>query len=234
MKLKFIERKDNEGDVKSFIFGAVEQLSWTPGQFLIYFLPHENPDIRGKQRFFTISSAPFEKHVMLSTRIFEENRSSFKKVLMNLKSGDEVEVKGPDGDFTVDLPAQAGNPNQKFVFIAGGIGITPFRSIIQELNNEEKPLNITLLYANSNEQFAFKKEFEEIAKTNPNFKINYIVSPKHIDKGVIKNSAENIDEPIFYISGPEPMVESLVEMLKKMGIPEDHIKTDYFPGYEAF
>ncbi len=228
MKLRFKERKDEAGDVKSFIFDPIEKLSWTPGQFLIYFLPHENPDIRGKQRFFTISAAPFERQVMLSTRIFDENRSSFKKALMNLKTGDEVEVKGPDGDFTVD------NPNQKFVFIAGGIGITPYRSIIQQLAHDRKPLNITLLYANSNEQFPFKNEFEKIAKTNPNFKINYIVSPKHIDEETVKSSVENLNEPIFYVSGPEPMVESLVEMLKKMGITEDHIKTDYFPGYEAF
>src|SRR5581483_5763976 len=228
MKLKFRERKDEAGDVKSFLFEPVEPLSWKAGQFLVYFLPHEEPDIRGKQRFFTISSAPLENHVMLSTRIFDENRSSFKKTLMNLNSGDEVEIKGQDGDFTLE------NPNKKFVFIAGGIGITPFRSIILELNHENKPLNITLLYANSSEDFAFKNEFEEIASKNPNFKIHYIVSPKHIDEEVVRTSVENINEPIFYVSGPEPMVESLDGMLKKMGIPEDHIKTDYFPGYEAF
>ena len=228
MKLKFKERKDNEGDVKSFIFDPQEPMSWKAGQFLIYFLPHENPDIRGKQRFFTISAAPFEKHVMLSTRIFEENRSSFKKALLNLKSGDEVEVKGPDGDFTV------GDPSKNFVFIAGGIGITPFRSIIKQLNYEKKPLNITLLYANSDDQFPFKEEFEKIAKENPNFKIHYIVSPKHIDEEVIKETVPNLSEPIFYVSGPEPMVETLSEMLIKMGIPEERIKTDYFPGYEAF
>lgn len=228
MKLKFIERKDEAGDVKSFIFDPTGPIAWIPGQFLIYFLPHEEPDIRGKQRFFTISAAPFENHLTLSTRIFEENRSSFKKALMNLKEGDEVEVKGPDGDFTLD------DASKKYMFIAGGIGITPYRSIIQQLNYEKKTLNITLLFANSNEQFPFKEEFEEIAKNNPNFKIHYIVSPKHINEEVVKGAVPNLEEPIFYVSGPEPMVESLVGMLKGMGISEDRIKTDYFPGYEAF
>lgn len=228
MKLRFKKRQDEAGDVKSFVFEPIEKLSWTAGQFLIYFLPHENPDIRGKQRFFTISSAPFEKQVMLSTKIFDNNRSSFKKALMDLKPGDEVEVKGPDGDFTVE------EPNKKYVFIAGGIGITPYLSIIQQLNYDKKPINITLLYANSNEQFPFKRKFEEIQKNNSNFKIHYIVSPKHIDETVVKSSVEDINEPLFYVSGPEPMVENLEGMLKKMGISEDQIKTDYFPGYEAF
>ncbi len=226
MKLKFISKKNEAWDVKSFIFEPQERMSWTAGQFLIYFLPHEDPDIRGKQRFFTISAAPFEKHVMLSTRIFSQNRSSFKKALDNLKPEDLVSVKGPDGDFIVE------DPNKKYVFIAGGIGITPFRSIILQLAHDNKPLNITLLYANSTQDFPFKDMFEEIASQSPNFKIHYVVSPKHIDEGVVKQTVPDISEPVFYVSGPEPMVESLSETLIKMGIKEENLKQDFFPGYD--
>jgi len=237
MKLKFIEKKKEAGDSVSFIFSAkggssfgrepVESISWKAGQFLIYFLPHEEPDVRGKQRFFTISSAPFEKHVMLTTRIFPENKSSFKKALEELKPGGLVDVKGPDGDFIIE------DPNKNFVFIAGGIGITPYHSIIKQLNFEQKPLNIELLYANKTDEFVFKDELEQISSTNPNFKITYIISPQHVDQKYIRENVQDIPSKRFYVSGPEPMVESLYEMLKGMGIKEENIKTDYFPGYEA-
>lgn len=226
MKLKFLEKKKEVSDIFSFTFEPLEPTAWVAGQFLIYFLPHEDEDIRGNQRYFTISASPFEKNVMLTTRIFEENRSSFKKVLNDIKPGENIEVKGPDGDFVLT------EPNREHVFIAGGIGITPFRSIIGQLDFEKKPINIILLYANQTEDFPFKLFFEEIASRNPNFKIHYIVSPKHIDEQVIKEAVPNINEPIFYVSGPEPMVESFDKMLKEMEIKDEKIKTDYFPGYD--
>lgn len=226
MQLKFLEKRPEAGDTFSFNFELTEPMTWKAGQFLIYFLPHEKPDIRGKQRFFTISSSPFEKYVMLSTRIFPENRSSFKQALEELKAGDLVEVKGPDGDFVLT------EPNREYVFIAGGIGVTPYRSIIGQLDFEKKPINVELLYANKTEDFPFRMYFEEIAQRNPNFKIEYVVSPQHVDEAYIGQNVENYKDKIFYVSGPEPMVENLFEMLKKMGIPEENIKTDYFPGYD--
>ena len=234
MKLKFIAKKQEAEDVWSYIFEPDSPISWTAGQFLVYWLPHEDSDIRGKQRFFTISSASFEKDIMLTTRQVPPQRdpvangaraSSFKKALNEMKPGDTIDAKGPDGDFTVL------GPNKHFVFIAGGIGITPFRSIIADLAHKKLPLNITLLYANSTDEFSFKDELEKIANDNPNFKIHYIVSPKHIDENLVKEKVQNISGQIFYVSGPEKMVEILSEMLIGMGISEDHIKQDFFPGY---
>lgn len=226
MKLKFIEKKKEAGDAVSHIFEPQEPITWTAGQFLVYSILHENPDVRGVQRFFTISSAPFEGYVMLTTRIFSENPSTFKQALERLREGDIVEVKGPDGDFVVE------NPNLNYVFIAGGIGITPYRSIILELMHKKESLNIELLYANKTDEFFFKDEFEPLISINPNFKIRYIVSPHHIDENYIEQNVKDIQNKIFYVSGPEKMVEDLGEMLKGIGIKEDHIKQDYFPGYE--
>lgn len=227
MKLKFIEHKKEAGDAVSFIFEPQEVLSWVAGQFLVYHLPHENADVRGYQRFFTISSAPFEQHIMLTTRIFAENRSSFKEALIKLNEGELIDVKGPDGDFIVE------DPNKNFVFIAGGIGITPYRSIILELAHKNEPLNIDLLYANKTYDFVFKDELENLTKTNPNFKINYIISPQHIDQTYIEEYVEDWQNKIFYVSGPEPMVEAFDKMLKEeMKLKEENVKTDYFPGYD--
>lgn len=226
MKLKFITKTKETGDVVSFIFEPTKPLSWTAGQFLIYFLPHEKEDIRGRQRYFTISSAPFEKHVMLTTRIFEQNQSSFKRTLEKLNPGDLVEAKGPDGDFVLT------EPDKQYVFIAGGIGITPYRSIILQLDNEQKPLNIELLYANKTDEFVFKEELENLSLKHPNFNIRYIISPEHIDENYIEQNVQNYKNKTFYVSGPEPMVEAFDKMLKGMGIKEENLKTDYFPGYD--
>lgn len=228
MKLKFITKKKEEGDATSYIFEPTEELNWTAGQFFIYFIPHENPDIKGMQRFFTISSAPFERHVMLTTRIFTEQRSSFKQTLELLKPGDLVEVKGPDGDFVLT------EPNKQYIFIAGGIGITPFRSILKQLDYEGKDFTVELLYANKTPEFVFKEELEELQTRHLNFRINYVISPQHIDQNYVEQNVQNFKEKTFYVSGPEPMVENLYDMLKEMGIKDENLKTDYFPGYETF
>lgn len=227
MKLKLIDKKNEVSDVKSFIFKPETPADWTAGQFMVYRLDHENPDIRGKQRFFTISSASFEENIMLTTHIYKEHPSTFKIALDNLKTGDFIEVKGPDGDFTLD------NADKNYVFIAGGIGITPFRSILADLNHKNLPLNITLLYANKTDEFPFKEELEKIAVENQSFKIHYVISPQHIDQKYIEQIINDVTNKIFYVSGPEKMVEYLGEMLKGMGIKEDRIKQDYFPGYES-
>lgn len=226
MKLKFVEKFPEAGDAVSHISEPQEQMNWTAGQFLIYFLPHEKADVRGYQRFFTISSAPYEKHVMLTTRIFAQNQSSFKQTLEELKPGELIEVKGPDGDFVLT------DPSKQYVFIAGGIGITPFRSILKQLDHEGKDFRVELLYANKTDEFVFKDELERIAGEHPSFKIHYIISPQHVDEKYIEQNVQNYKNKTFYVSGPEPMVESLFEMLKGMGLPEENIKTDYFPGYE--
>src|SRR3989344_3471118 len=135
MILTFFEKKQETKDVMSFKFKTDEPLSWQPGQYLFYTLPNDGPDNRGVTRYFTISSAPFEKIVIITTRIsLPAGRqvmpsSTFKKSLLNLKIGEKIEASGPDGDFTVE------NHKKNYIFIAGGIGITPFRSILLDLNH---------------------------------------------------------------------------------------------------
>ena len=191
MKLKLLEKRKEARYVTSFIFEPETPITWEAGQFMVYSLPHEKEDIRGRQRFFTISSAPFEKNPMISTRIFNR-RSSFKNALYNMKIGDEINAKGPDGDFVID------NPNQKSVFLAGGIGITPFRSIILELDHKNQPLNTTLLYSNKISDFPFKNRFDKIASKNTNLKIHYLEN-KRIDEDAIKEHVPNLGDIIFYV-----------------------------------
>lgn len=227
MKLKLINIKNEAPNVESFIFQPSEPMAWKAGQFFHYVLHHEPTDDRGSDRWFTVSSAPFENVVMLTTRFSDEKGSTFKKSLKNLAIGKSIEISNVGGDFVVE------DPTEEYVFIAGGIGITPFRAILKQLEHENKPINVTLLYANRDEHISYKEELESLAKNNSNFKIYYITSPERIDEIKIKELVPNFQKSNFYVSGPEPMVESMGNILKKMGIPENRIKQDWFPGYPA-
>ncbi len=225
MKLSLIKRKIESKDVESFFFKMSEPFTWKAGQFLHYILHHEPTDDRGSDRWFTVASAPFEDVIMLTTRFTKEKGSSFKKSLKDLKIGDDIEISDVDGDFVIE------DPQAEYVFIAGGIGITPFRAILKELDHNNQSTYITLLYANRDENVPYKDEIEDISKRNPNLKIHHVISPERIDEQKIREFVANIDKSIFYISGPEPMVESLGKILKEMGVPDDNLKQDWFPGY---
>ena len=223
MKLKLIDKKKEAADIISFYFEADTAFRWLAGQYLIYSLEHEKKDLRGKQRFFTISSSPFQKDPVITTRILSKAASSFKKRLNSLRIGQFIDAKGPDGDFIVE------DLNKDYVFIAGGIGITPFISIIRQLNYDNKKVKITLFYSNRNKQFAFKKDLDEFEHKNPKLKIHYIYSPGRIDKNLLKKFADR--KTVFYVSGPDPMVEAVTKTLIEIGISKKNIKEDYFSGY---
>jgi len=227
MRLTLIERKPEAAGVESLIFQPQEPLTWKAGQFLHYVLHHRPTDERGSDRWFTVSAAPSEGHVMITTRWTDEKGSSFKEALKALKVGEQIEVSDVDGDFIVE------DPTQEFVFIAGGIGVTPFRAILKQADHDGQQLRVTLLYGNRDADIPYRAELEALAQKNPNLKINYILAPERIDETSIKKFVPDLSKPIFYVSGPEPMVESLGTTLKEMGVPEAHIKQDYFPGYEA-
>jgi ferredoxin-NADP reductase len=225
MKLNLIRRKMETPGIESFVFNPIEPLTWKAGQFLHYVLHHEPTDNRGSDRWFTVASAPFEKEVMITTRLTNEKGSTFKAALDALKVGESIEISDIGGDFVVD------NPTQEYVFIAGGIGITPFHSILKEADHAEIKLHVTLLYANRDHNIPYKEELERFAKNNRNLVVHYVIAPERIDENTFKNLVPDLQTPVFYVSGPEPMVESLGDTLKKMGIAADHIKQDYFPGY---
>jgi ferredoxin-NADP reductase len=225
MKFTLSATKQEANDTFSFIFAPEEPLQWKAGQLLRYVLNHPNPDDRGLERFFSIASAPHEEHVMLTTR-FASKSSSFKKALKNLRRGDAVEAHDLEGDFVVD------HRKKTFVFIAGGIGITPFRAILLDLEHNKKPLNVQLLYANRDNDFPYRKELEALRRRHPEFRIDYVVSPNRIDEKSIPQLVPDIQKPMFYVSGPEPMVESMDKTLKKIGVSKKRIKNDFFPGYE--
>jgi ferredoxin-NADP reductase len=227
MKLKFVKKEHEIENVQSFYFEPPAGTSWIAGQFLEYSLPHPNEDDRGVKRWFTISTAPYEKLVRITTRINSEKSSSFKSALQQLTIGDEIEAGEPEGDFVF------GDPAKKYAFFAGGIGITPFRSILAQLDHDGQDFKVDLLYANRTDQLVFGDELKALEQKHHNFHIQEFIGVHNVTLDDLKPYMEDTST-IIYISGPEPMVEDFDKKLKDAGVPEERVKGDYFPNYTAY
>ena len=225
--LKFIQKKSETVGVQSFLFEPQKKLNFIPGQFLQWTLPHPHADNRGERRWFTIASSPTENQIQLTTKFFDKP-SSFKQTLNELRSGTEIAVSDPDGDFV--LPK---NPTAKLVLIAGGIGITPFRSMIKYLVDTKQSRDVILLYtAKTADEFCFRELFTQAEQIG--LKTQYLETSKtgFLTPEFIQQEIPDWADRVFYVSGPEPMVESYQTMLKQTGVRDAGIKTDFFPGYE--
>lgn len=226
MKLILAAKRPETPDVTSFLFRSEEPLSWQAGQFLQYTLPHPKSDDRGTKRYFTIASAPFEGHVMLTTRFAGGRSSTFKRALRELPIDARVEVGTPAGDFTFP------DPDLPHVLIAGGIGITPFRAMLLDLDHRELPVNATVLYANRTSDFVYQRELDALRRRRPRLVVRDFVSPQHITKESITGMVPELGTAVFLVSGPEPFVQAIERMLSEMGVPDTRLKRDYFPGYD--
>ena len=223
-RLTLEDRHQETLDAISFRFRSEEIKDWKPGQYLHYTLEHPHPDSRGIERYFTISSAPFEGHIQLTTR-FSEKSSSFKKALRGMEVGGTIDADGLEGDFVVE------DTSKRLVFIAGGIGVTPYRAILLALNRAGVAADVDLLYANRNEDFPFKGELELLAQRHSTFRIRYFTGSSRLDEESIRAAVGDLEKPVFYVSGPAPMVESFDKLLRSMSVSKLRIKTDDFPGY---
>ena len=223
MKLTLVEKHQETDGVKTFIFNPDTHIDWQPGQYMHYVLNHDNPDDRGTERWFTIASAPYEKHIQITTRFDGEQESSFKQALDALEPGGTIEADGPKGSFTL----QPGGITH--VFIAGGIGITPYRSMLAQFAHQGKMPRIELLYANRDDNYVFGEELEKLSGAYPSFKLRKFTD-KRIEEADLRNyfADKNV---IFYLSGPRGMVEAYEHLLDDLGFDKQSVMTDYFPGY---
>ncbi len=223
MKLTLVKKQPEIGTIVSFFWQPETPISWQAGQFMVYTLPHDNPDAKGIERYFTIASAPQEKLIRLTTHVTE---SSFKQALNALPLGATISAGGPDGDFVVD------SLDSPKIFIAGGIGITPYRAILLDLSDRGLPLNIHMLYANRDHHTLYQAELKALQSVHPEFRITYILNPEQIDRTSLPRYITDIARPEFFVSGPEPMVQAVMTDLTALGVPERHQQRDEFPGYD--
>ena len=235
LTLKKIEK--NSINSYDFIFIPDRQMVYRSGQYMEWTLAHKDSDSRGIRRYFTLASSPTERELRLGVKFYNEG-SSFKRKLLSMKEGESIVASGLAGDFV--LPK---NKNKKLVFMAGGIGVTPFRSQIQYLIHKNEPRTITFLYVNKTADDVVYKEIFDKAEQTLGIKTTYaLTSPdanllklpnsvRKIDTEVVAEQVPDYKERIFYLSGPRSMVKSFEKLLQSMGVKKSRIKTDFFPGF---
>ncbi len=223
-------------DLYEFDFIPRGKFQFLAGQYLEWTLKNKVADERGNRRFFTIASAPSEKVLSLAIKVAHPS-SSFKQQLMALKEGEKISASQLSGDFVLPKDRQ-----QALVFIAGGIGITPFRSMIKHLIDLQEKREIKLFYiCTQKEEFAYQELFRQAE--NIGLQTIYVLSKKaqipkdwtgeigYLNEEMLKKYLGSANNYAFYLSGPNSMVESYAKLLQKMGVKKKKIITDYFPGF---
>lgn len=224
-------------DSVEFIFTPERKITYKPGQYMEWTLPHHKTDSRGDRRYFTLASSPTEPELRIGVK-FYENGSSFKEALLNMDKETSVVASQLSGDFV--LPKDR---TQKIVFIAGGIGITPFRSMAKYLVDKNEPRPITLLYSvRTQADIAYKPVFEEARRVIGLKTIYALTGDKavshssHTQRGpitskLIKEAVPDYLDRVFYISGTNAMVTATQGIIAELGIAQHQVKVDFFPGY---
>jgi ferredoxin-NADP reductase len=185
---------------------------------------------------FSLASAPLDKEpIMIAMRM---RKTAFKSALKAAALGAKFIVSPPRGSFTLhrDITRPA-------VFLAGGIGITPIRSILQSATQERLPHKLYLFYSNREaDDAAFIEELQGMAAQNPNFTLVPTITGNktlawryekgHINREMLTRHLLGLDGPIYYIAGPSGMVTAMTELLKSSGVNEDDMRTEEFGDYK--
>lgn len=235
--LSLTEKKEIAKDTFELVFKPSEKVSYQPGQYMEWTLSSEKADIRGIRRYFTIASSPLEGVIRLGVKRAEKG-SSFKNDLFALESGKGLLATSVMGDFL--LPE---DKDKTLVFIAGGIGITPFISMLRTLLIKKEKRDIVLLYANKQEsEIAYKDVLEE-AMRELGVRVVYVLSDLatvphdwtgergFITQEIIETHVSAVISSSYYISGPPAMVSSYSSLLETMHVCKKDITTDFFPGF---
>ncbi|MDR4887898.1 FAD-dependent oxidoreductase [Fredinandcohnia sp. QZ13] len=219
-ELVFIESYKESKDVYTFVFEKEKDLTWKAGQHGLFSITHKK--IKNPTKPFTIASAPSENVVRLTMKI-NDNPSDFKKAMVELKQGMTIGMSGPLGSLNV-------NDERPTILIAGGIGITPFRSIVKQIEAEgdgnKKPIH--LLYMDSEKSYIFKDELDAI---NGSISTMYLDSRDKLHQEIDKFSNLYQNNGQYMIAGPKSMVDSISSYLQNNSISKKNIKKDAFYGY---
>lgn len=222
MNLTLVEKELLTDNVWAFRFKSDTPFTWIAGQFIQVELPHVNPDSEGAKRWFTISSAPYEDIIQITTRV---TQSTFKQALAALPVGGHLPLLAePEGDFTWT------DSDRPVIWVAGGIGVTPFRSILRDRFHDRQPLDVTLVYGSRTADVPFKDELAEMSASDPKLQVRFVVG-ESLTAAKLTELIPGLNDALVYVSGPEPMVESLGNQLKDGGLPEAQLKQDFFPNY---
>lgn len=232
-----IKREEVAEGTTAFHFAKPADFQFRAGQSVdMTLLNPPETDAEGNIRTFTLAIAPFEPDLMIATRMRD---TAFKRVLGKAPIGLEVKIEGPNGSFTLHRKA-----DKPAAFLAGGIGITPFWSIIRQASYEKAPQQLYLFYSNRRPEDApFLDPLAELATENPNFHLIATMTEMDkshrewrgetgfINKEMLTTYLPALQGPIYYLAGPPAMVAAMRRMLIEAAVDEDDIRTEEFSGY---
>jgi ferredoxin-NADP reductase len=234
---KLKSRQEIAERTMAFRFEKPASFNFTPGQFIdITLLNPPETDPEGNARGFSIASAPYEDFIMVATRLRD---TAFKRVLQKFPLDAEVRIEGPFGNLRLH-----NDKSRTAVVLTGGIGITPFRSILLNAAKEKLPHRIFLFYTNRRpEDAAFLTELQELEKKNPNYKLIACMTEMEksqqpwsgerglINRALLEKYLKGASSPIYYITGPPAMTKAMHTMLTDAGVDDDNIRIEEFAGY---
>jgi ferredoxin-NADP reductase len=217
-------------NVASFRFPKPLELLYKAGQYFFITIKSDGKELT---KHFSFSSSPTEKNHIEFTKKFTD--SEFSAALKKLKSGDWARIDAPYGEFTFE------GEHAKIGLLAGGIGITPLRSICKYCTDKQLDTKITMLYGSRTEaDIAFREELETMQQQNKNLKIVFTLNEGPLSwKGavgfitgdMVKREIPEYKETMFYTCGPPPMVEVMEKLVDSLGLPKSQLKREYFSGY---
>ncbi|HCM67435.1 MAG TPA: oxidoreductase [Candidatus Kerfeldbacteria bacterium] len=233
------EKREIAHNTMEFVFEKPAGFDYKPGQFMTLIYenqPHQ--DKKGNRRAMSFASSPTENVLSFGMRM---SMSAYKRSLMDAEMGVKLSGIGPAGRFL--LPD---DPSVELVFLAGGIGITPFRSMVKYLTDKKTPTKMTLIYSNNClRDTSYLSEFTEWEKQNPKFKfVPTMTDPDQVEKEwigrcgliteeLLREAIDNVVKPTYMIVGPPGMVEVMIRLLESLEVPETQIKIEKFTGYDA-
>jgi len=236
-KSKLIRREEVAEGTMAFHFERPSGFAFKAGQSAdVTLIDPPDTDTEGNTRTFSIASPPFENELVFTTRMRD---TAFKRSLKNVPLATEVKIGSAAGSFTLHK-----SPAKPAVFLAGGIGITPFLSMVRQADHDRLPHKLYLFYSNRRpEDAAFLNTLQTLEKTNPNFRLICTMtelskSKKEwkgetvlIDKEMLSRHLAVLQGTIYYIAGPPTMVAAMRQTLVSAGIDEDDIRAEEFAGY---
>ncbi len=231
------KREEIAQGTMAFHFARPVDFQFRAGQSIdVTLLDPPETDAEGDTRAFSIASAPFDSDLMIATRMRD---TAFKRVLRQAALGLKVKIEGPSGSFTLHRKTE-----KPAVFLAGGIGITPFLSIIRQAAHDKAPHPIYLFYSNRRpEDAAFLDQLSAATKQNAKFHLIATMTEMDkshrewkgetgfINKDLLAKHLPTLEGPIYYLAGPPGMVAAMRRMLTEAGADEDDIRTEEFSGY---
>jgi len=231
-----LQGRDEVADrTMAFHFDKPEGFAYKPGQAVDLALPQQS-GAEPQVHTFSLVSAPYQNELAIATRMRD---SAYKRALQALADGEQLTLQGPSGSLTLSE-----KKIRPAVLLAGGIGITPFLSMLRQATHDASPRPLALLYSNRRpEDAAFLHELQQLAQRNPHLRLIATMTQMEqsrqpwdgdtgpIDAAKVRRAAEGYDKPVYYLAGPPGLVDFLRDLLEDAGVDEDDMRSEEFFGY---